>query len=375
MMRIGWRTMKHEKLRLAAAVSGIVFSVVLVTLELGLLAGLMRNASLLIDTARADLWISAPDLQTIDFSTPFAEQKKYSIQAVAGVEKVERFSLAFTAWRLPSGTNLLVQVVGVDIRGDLHPPINVVDGNLSDLLIKDTVMVDEDDRARLGHPNMGDTIEIYNHRPKLVGFTRHMKSFTTAPFVFTGEHSFHNYSFIGSTEKPNGLLIRVATGFTIEEVKNNIGGAVSGIEVHTLAEFSRQTRYYWLIKTGMGVGFLGAALLGVLVGGVIVSQTLYTMTIEKVPEYAMLKAIGASISELVHVILEQALICGAAGVTVGLVISALIVYLGPHVGSMIEISAPLVLLVTAVTMALCVGASIASIVRLYRVEPAMVFRT
>jgi putative ABC transport system permease protein len=375
-MRIGWRNMRRERLRFAIAIAGIMFAVVLVTLEVGLLSGLMRNASLLIDTARADLWISAPELQTIDFSTPFANQNKFRVLTVAGVEKAECFSLAFTGWKLPTGRTLVVQIVGIDTRGDLYAPIDVVEGNLEDLRLKDTVIVDEDDREKLGNPSLGDNVEIYNHRAKIVGFTRHMKSFSTAPFVFTGQHSFPIYSFMGSFEKPIALLIKVAPGFTLDAVKNNIGAAMPDVEAHTLAEFSWRTRRFWLIKTGMGVGFLGAALLGLLVGGAIVSQTLFAITIEKIPEYALLKAIGASMSELAYVVLEQAMACGVAGILLGLIISLLLVQLGPRgFSSMIQISAPLILLVAGIVAALCAAASIAPIARLRRVEPVRVFQS
>jgi putative ABC transport system permease protein len=126
----------------------------------------------------------------------------------------------------------------------------------------------------------------------------------------------------------------------------------------------------------MGVGFLGAALLGLLVGGAIVSQTLFAITIEKIPEYALLKAIGASMSELAYVVLEQAMACGVAGILLGLIISLLLVQLGPRgFSSMIQISAPLILLVAGIVAALCAAASIAPIARLRRVEPVRVFQS
>jgi putative ABC transport system permease protein len=125
----------------------------------------------------------------------------------------------------------------------------------------------------------------------------------------------------------------------------------------------------------MGIGFLGAALLGLLVGGVIVSQTLYAMTLEKLPEYAVLKAMGASMSEVALVVLEQGLVCGVVGVSCGLGVSVLLVHVALHAGTIIEISLPLIFMVTLVTMILCIGAALVSVVRLYRVEPAMVFRS
>jgi putative ABC transport system permease protein len=375
MMHIGWKHLRRDPLRAGVAVTGIVFSVILITLETGLLSGLMRNASLLIDSSRADLWITAQDVPTIDFSTPLESRQKFRIEATPGIEKVEEFSCSYSVWKLANGTNANVQITGLDLRGTLGPTVQVVEGNADDLLLRDTIMIDQSDRERLGNPGIGDTVEIYNHRARIVGFTRHMKTFTTIPYVFTNQHSFHSYSFLGGFEKPISLLIKIAPGFSADEVKKSIMANVPGVEAYSSEEFSWRTRRYWLIETGMGIGFLGAALLGLLVGGVIVSQTLYAMTLEKLPEYAVLKAMGASMSEVALVVLEQGLVCGVVGVSCGLGVSVLLVHVALHAGTIIEISLPLIFMVTLVTMILCIGAALVSVVRLYRVEPAMVFRS
>src|SRR6185295_4287930 len=109
------------------------------------------------------------------------------------------------------------------------------------------------------------------------------------------------------------FLIKVKQGFDRDAVRAAIAATIPDIEAHTRESFSWRTRSYWLIETGMGLGFLAAALLGLLVGGVIVSQTLYAMTMEKLPEYGLLKALGATMHEISRVVLEQSLICGVAG--------------------------------------------------------------
>jgi putative ABC transport system permease protein len=374
MMHIGLQNLKRDPMRVTVAIAGIVFSVVLVTLEVGLLSGLMRNASLMIDSSRADLWISAKDTPTIDFSTPFGARSKYRIEAVPGVEKVEDFSLSFSAWKLPNGTFMNVQIAGLDVHGDLRPSINLVEGSISDLALQDAIIIDRGDQAKLGNPQLGDIVDIYNHRAKVVGFTEHMKSFTTSPYVFTSQKNFHTFSLMGREDKPISLLVKVKDGESVSKVRDAIAAAVTGIEVQTREGFSSRTRNYWLIETGMGIGFLAAALLGLLVGGVIVSQTLYAMTVEKVPEFAVLKAMGASMAELAFVVLEQGFICGGIGVALGLAASKILAAMALRAGTSIELSTPLIILVAILTLALCSAASLASVLRLRKIEPAMVFR-
>jgi putative ABC transport system permease protein len=375
MVSVGWCNLKKDRLRVAVAVLGIVFSVVLVTVETGLLLGLMRNASLLVDTSRADLWISTIDVKTFDFATPFPQRKKYRIKAVEGVERVEEYFVSYSSWKLPSGGDINIQVVGFETRGELAPSIQLVEGSIEDLDQPDAVVIDELDRKKLGNPNVGDTVEILKQRARVVGFTRDMRSFTTTPYIFTALKNATKYSpFVDKRETSVYLLARVAAGSDVETVRQKVMASVDDVEAHTASSFAWRTRRYWLIETGMGIGFLGAALLGLLVGGVIVSQTLYAMTVEKLPEFGVLKALGASMPEISTIVLHQALICGGIGLVVGLAISYAISSAATNAGTLVEFSFGQVVVVCLITAGLSAAASLVSIVRLWRVDPVMVFR-
>lgn len=375
MVNVGWCNLKRDRLRVAVAVLGVVFSVVLVTVETGLLLGLMRNASLLVDNSRADIWVSTVDVKTFDFATPFAARKKYRIQAVPGVERVEEYFISYSVWKLPTGGNANIQVVGFDTRGELAPTLNVVQGKLSDLEQPDAIMLDVLDAPKLGNPRIGDVVEIYKQRARVVGFTHGMRSFTTTPYVFTALRNVNKYSLMGSeTNISIYVLARTAPGFNSDDIRAEIMATVPDVEAHSRDAFAWRTRRYWLIETGMGVGFLGAALLGLLVGGVIVSQTLYAMTVEKLPEFGVLKALGASMREISAIILQQAFICGAAGLVLGLAVSFAISAAATSAGTLVEFSLPQIIVVVLITAGLSAGASLVSVLRLWRVDPVMVFR-
>src|SRR5262249_47414650 len=55
--RLASRNLFHDRLRFVATVVGIVFSIVLVTVQLGLYLGFGRVVTTMIDHASADLWI------------------------------------------------------------------------------------------------------------------------------------------------------------------------------------------------------------------------------------------------------------------------------------------------------------------------------
>lgn len=379
MISIGLRNLRRDRLRMAVATSGVVFAVVLVTLEVGMLLGLVRNASLLVDESRADLWVTTVDVPTFDFALPQAQRKHYLIQAVSGVARVEEFNVAYSIWKLPSGGNANIQVVGLDLHGDLAAPLRLAEGDLRALHNQDAVIIDEGERAKLGGVNLGDWVEVVGHRAKVVGFTRGMRSFTTTPYVFASLPRSELYGWLTrdaiGRRQSTYFLVKTRSGSDLATIRAEIQRRVPDVDVFTREEFSWKTRRYWLFETGVGLGFLAAALLGLLVGGVIVSQALYAMTLERLPEFGVLKAMGASMAELAQVVLEQGMACGITGLALGIGLSLL---LGAGIrcaGTSVQIPWSLVCSVSALTFLMCSAASLVSIVRLGRVEPAAVFRT
>ena len=324
---------------------------------------------------KADLWISTVDLKTFDFGVPFDQRKMSRIKAVPGVERVEEYNVVYSTWTLPGGGNVNVQIVASEENSEMCAPLNLTEGSLEALHNQDTVIVDEGERVKLGNPKIGDTFEILGHRAKVVGFTRDMRSFTTTPYVFTSLRRCDRYGFLTTGGKSVYLMVMVKEGFDCREVRDAITAAVPDIEAHMKSDFSWRTRKYWLVETGMGLGFLAAALLGLMVGGVIVSQTLYAMTMEKLPEFGVLKALGATMGEISRVVLEQSLICGAVGLFVGLLFSYGVGAAASAAGTTVEIPVVLVGVVIILTAGLCSGAALMSILRLRRLEPGMVFRT
>ena len=381
MVQIGIRNLRRDPMRAMVAVCGVVFAVVLVTMEIGMLIGLVRDASLLIDRSRADIWVSSVDVQTFDFATPVSQRKKYLIRSVPGVEKVEEYNVSYSIWKLPTGGNANCQVIGFDPKGTLAAPLNMEKGRLDDIVNQDAVIIDEGERPKLGNPKIGDFVEIMQKRARVAGFTRGMRSFTTTPYVFTSLDRSRIYSWIssGTPEVHIGtetvyFLVKVAPGADVETVRRAIESSVADVEAHTRESLSWRTRRYWLVETGVGLGFLAAAFLGLLVGGVIVSQTLYAMTVEKLSEYGVLKALGATMGEISRVVLAQGLICGAAGLAMGLLASFALSVAAESAGATVVIPWPLAIGVTLLTAILCSGAAMVSIARLRKVDPAMVFR-
>jgi putative ABC transport system permease protein len=170
------------------------------------------------------------------------------------------------------------------------------------------------------------------------------------------------------------LLVRATPGTDKEKLKGALQSALPAADVWTSRGFSWQTRIYWLITTGSGAALLIAAALGVIVGVVIVSQTLYSATVERIHEYATIRAMGASNGYLKAIILRQSLLSGTAGYFLGAGVAIWIAWLAEASSAAPSLPYSLLLLLAIITLGMCVGASLVSIRKVLHVDAASVFK-
>ncbi len=371
---LAWRNLVHDKVRLAVTITGIVFAVVLIVVELGLFLGFTTATSSLIDRSGADLWITAPNVPYIEQGVAFTERKQAVVLATPGVESASKYIARFTQWKRPGdGQQVGIQIVGVDLETGLGAPWNIVAGRVSDLHHPDAVFVDEIYKPKLGIDRLGQTVEIRGRLARVVGFTRGIRAFTTSPYVFTSFKNAQNYAEIRE-DQTLYLLVKARPGVDVEQLRRTLESRLTEVDVHTNREFSGMTRTYWMFTTGAGIAVLLAALLGLIVGIVVVAQTIYATTVDHIREYGTLKAMGATNRYLYTVIIQQAVISAFIGYTLGMVVSAFVVSGSARGGANILLPGWMVAAMLGLTLAMCVSAAVVSVRKVTRLDPAMVFK-
>ena len=68
--KLAFRNLFHDRLRLIATVIGIVFSIVLVTVQMGLYLSFERMVTVMIDHAAADIWIVPRGTKSFEDPSP-----------------------------------------------------------------------------------------------------------------------------------------------------------------------------------------------------------------------------------------------------------------------------------------------------------------
>lgn len=373
MVSIARKNLFHDKIRFVVAQAGITLAVVLITIQVGVYLAFLANTSVLIDHTEADIWVTAHGLENFDFGRPFSEKKLYQAREVPGVLWAEKYLLAFGYWKTPTGSQETVQMVGFNPETLVGAPWDIVRGDPQDVKYFNAVFYDQAETNRLGDLPIGAETEINNRRVRVAGITRGAKSFIQSPYIFT---SFKNALHLSFVNKGNTvyILVKVAPGYSAQDVKQRLAETLQDVDVYTSREFSKKTRNYWTVNTGMGAALLAMALLGLVIGTVIVGNTIYTSTTEHLKEFGTLKAIGASNWDLYKIIIEQALINSMIGYGTGMFLSYWVIEAMRKGNLQVLLPWPVVMGIYVLTALMCLWSSILSIYKVTRIDPALVFK-
>jgi len=367
------RNLMHDKVRLAVTLTGIVFAVVLIVVEMGLFLGFTVTTSSIIDKSGVDFWIVSKHTPYIEQGGVFSERKLYQVLATPGVASADKYIVRFAQWKTTNGGEQSVQVVGFNPYSGIGGPWNVVQGNVEDLKTPDAVMVDELYAKKLGVTRVGEIFEIDGRRARVVGFTKGIRAFTTTPYVFT---SFKNGQGFARLQEDQTLfiLVKAAPGTDLAGLQRSLESRVRDVDVLTKSKFSSMTRIYWMFTTGAGVAVLIAALLGLVVGVVVVAQTIYATTMDHIREYGTLKAMGAPNSYIYRVIITQAGIAAVVGYVLAMFVSFFVVRASQTGGAAIFLPWQMAVGIFFLTLLMCTTAAVVSINKVTSLDPAMVFR-
>lgn len=370
---LAWRNLSHDRARFVVTLVGVLFAVLLMGVELGLLLGFARTTSGLVDRTHADLWITPAGTTNVDIAGRLDERRRFEALAVPGVDTVDMLMMQFAFWRKPDGGTESVSVVGFSLASGQGRPWNLAEGRIEDLSQDDAVIIDRLYAGKLGVTALGQTVEINNRRARVVGYTAGIRTFTQSPYVFTTHRNAQNFTFF-RPDQTTYLLVGLKPGADRTAVRDALRARLGRVDVWFSPDFARAAQRYWLITTGAGSALLLAALLGLVVGIVIVGQTLYATTVDRLPEYATLRAMGAPNGYLHRVILKQAAISAVFGFAGGMVLVGLVVLASARSTVAVAMPAGLIGILAVLTLCMCALGALVSIRRITRIDPTSVFQ-
>ncbi len=373
MWSIALETLVADRAKLLAALVGVAFPIVLISVQGGFFLGLIGRASLLVDHSAADIWCGHRHMCNIDLPRDIPRRFVYRIRGVPGVARAEPYLLGVTEMTLPSGGYQQVVVVGVEPYATLGRAWNIVHGGPHAILQPTGILVDRTEVEKLEWPRIGQVREIAGHRARVAGMTQGLTGFLVFPYLF----STYDQAALYLRKPPqvcSYILVQTLPGADPHKVCQAIRQRVPEIDAFTRQQFAAISIRYWLTRTGLGISFGAATVLGLVVGMVIVAQTLYALVLDRLVEFGTLKAIGATERQIYSILLMQAAAVAAAGTLAGLVATWLIQSLWSTPKAPIVIPWWLALGSCALVWGICLGSSLLPYRRIRRVDPMLVLQ-
>ena len=370
--KLAYRNLFHDRLSFFVTIVGIVFSVVLVAVQSGIYLGSEKKIAAIIDAAPADLWIVPLGTKSYDDPSFLSGRERHMALSTPGVEDSEDMVVSFARWRKPEGGTNTVLLIGTASDSPKALPWNIVQGSRQALEAPDTVAIDQSYFPDLGVSKIGDQGEMNGVSVRLAAITKRIRSFTTLPFVFT---SIEEARRLSGAEQNQASYQRVTLlpDADLEKVRTELERRLPDTDILTQDEFRKRSQHYWLFQTGAGAALIAGALLGLIVGIVIVAQTLYSSTKDHINEFATLRALGAGAGYIVKVILMQAVLSGLIGYVLGMALAMLAIHVAQDTKLTILMTPQLAGGLFAVTIGMCIFAAISAIIKVVRIDPAVVF--
>lgn len=365
-------------------IMGLTFASLLITQQSSIFTGLMtRTYGAITDLSQPDIWVMDPKVQFIDDVKPLQDTKLYRVRSIEGVEWAVPLYRGLLKARLPDGNYQICNVLGLDDATLIGGPPVMVSGSLADLRMQDAIIVDEvGAKERLAQPapsgdgrrplDIGDVLEINDHRAVVVGICRVSRTFQSQPVVYT---TYTRATIFAPRERKllSFVLVEAAAGVNLDTLCDRIAQR-TGLAAYTAQEFKDMTYGYFMENTGIPINFGIAVALGFIIGTAIAGQTFYNFTLENMRYFGTLKAMGATNSVLLRMILLQSLLVGALGYGLGVGTAALFGFSLGGSELAFRLTGELMFFTGAAISLICMLSALISIMRVIRLEPAIVFK-
>lgn len=355
---------------------GLTFAVMLIVQQGSIFWGLMIWSQSSVTNLNVPIWVTDPGIAQVDEVKPIADTAVDRVRSVPGVEWAVPLYKGLLRARLSNGDYHQITLTGLESSTLIGRPAELLEGRFEDVLQPDAVVLDQWAVERMGGPTVikiGTVFELNDKLARVVAIAKTQKSFTNIPVVYTTYERAIRY-IPRERRTLSYVLAKAKDGVPVAEVTKRIHEQ-TGLGAFTAEDFGWKTIGWVLKNTGIGINFGTTILLGFIVGMAIAGQTFYLFTVENLRQFGALKAMGASTFTLARMILLQAFTVGLTGYGVGIGLATVFGYFSARSGGLPFIETwQLLLLVLVALLAICTFSALISIIKLARLEPAIVFR-
>ena len=378
---LGWKQHWYKPVRLAVALLGIAFAVLLIMMQLGFREALFESAVRFHERFEYDIALFSPDSVFIVRPETFSIRRVYQTLGHADVTSATPVYIFPAVWKNPwtSGRRSL-NAVGFDPSVSVlaTPGFDEVRGLLTK---RDVIIFDAKSRPEFGdirgHFASNDSLvtEVNNRKVTVVGLFEMGTSFGIDGTVMA---SIDNWLRLFPTRNRNDInlgLLKVNADADPERVAEELRSYLPrDVLVMTKAQFVERETDYWNRATPIGYVFAFGAIMGLFVGAIIVYQILFADVTEHLSEYATLRAIGYKNRFIAGIVLQQAVILGVLGFIPGVLASWFLYGQAANATSLpLYVTVDRATLVFVLTLSMCAVSALLAVRKVATIDPAEVF--
>ena len=317
---LGWLQLKHDRMKMLTALSGIAFADILMFMQLGFKDALFTTNTQYPRLVNGDIVLLSTQATNFNELYTFPRRRLYQAMDVPGVESAEPVYIGSFNWRNPqTKEKTSMMVMGFDPE---QPAFNLPEVNrqLDKVKIPDTVLFDRASRGKY------DEVIAQVEQDKIVTTESDRTTVTIGGLFEVGASFADDGALITSNDNFMRLFPKkqpgtVSLGIIDLEPEQDLvqtrqalnNYLPDDVEAYTHEEYVNKELAYIQNRSPIGFVFSLGTTMGFIVGIVIVYQVLSTDVNDHMAEYATFKAMGYKNSYLLFVVFEEALILSIAG--------------------------------------------------------------
>ena len=377
MLGIALKMLFRDRAKYAMLVCGLAFCSLLMCQQCSVFCGIMMWTTSTVRNIGAPVWIVDAKVEQANEVIPMRQIEVERVRSVHGVAWAVPLYIGIEQARLTDGSFQNVQLTGLDTGTLTGRPMEMQAGRIEDLRLPNAVVVDqvavEKFRQKGIAIKLGTTFEINDKEARVVGICHVARSFLGQPYIYTTFDRAMEYAK-PTRKQLSYVLAGPVPGVSDAELAARIS-KLSGLRAITKDDLFRATAWWYIKNTGIPISFGTVVLLGIIVGIAIAGQTFYLFVHDNLRYLAALKAMGARMQTLAAMVLLQAFSVGFIGYGIGVGLAswfgnAVLARETPPFFMPWQVPA----FVAVVLIFICGISALIGLVKVARLEPAVVFR-
>ena len=304
----------HRPVRTALSVLAIAVEVTMILTLVGVSYGTLDSTSERARGVGADIMIRPPGSSIIGLSTaPLPDS------LVTLVAKQPHVAQALGTAVLPLSGFDSITGIDIDQFNRMSGGFHFLEGG--PFQSDQDVIVDEY-YAKEKHLRVGDKVHVANHEWRVAGIFESGKLAricTRLPVL---------QEMMGSPHHLSQIFVKADDPSHVQAVLSELRTLLPGYPIYSMEEF---TSLLSINSVGLLRNFIGVVIgVAVIVGFIVVFMAMYTAVLERTREVGILKAVGASPSFILNLLIRETLLLSVLGTIVGILLTYVTQWLMKH---------------------------------------------